>query len=419
MHLQSVSSGDRDRVGSVVRNVTKCFKAIFVGYEEACIRWRVHDLKGKYFFSRDIIFNEDSSGHLGVPHSLPAPSVPITLLSEAHPLRDRGCTHAGQAFDEVIHLKEFCAVEHERRKLQLVAGDVDGGAHGAFAAVVVWQVVVDGDILSPSGGAVADLVTDSLLSPVSSSPVIEDVSLLESSLMIEDVSLAKMKPEILLNFALHTSTYIPHSFSLDILKAPSSFAEAHTQSDAPVWRAAMDQEKQSLDDMGAFEEADLPPGEHAIRLKWVYTFKTDADGCNIPGKEKARVVAQGFNQHPGQYDETYTPVAKMASIHVLLAWAAVQDLKIFQFNCKTAFLHVKMQHPLYVHQILFPILGKFCVFCVVLYGLHQLAYEFYMLFFSLLISLGMIHLRLIMGFFLVNGHLLSILLLQCLSMVVP
>ena len=40
--------------------------------------------------------------------------------------------------------------------------------------------------------------------------------------------------------------------------------------------------------MGTFEEADLPLGERAIRLKWVYTFKTDADGCNIPGKEKAR-----------------------------------------------------------------------------------------------------------------------------------
>ena len=82
-------------------------------------------------------------------------------------------------------------MEREWRKLQLVAGDVDGGAcgagdvdggaHGALAAIVVQQVVVDGNTLSPSGGAVADLVTDSLLSPVSSSPVIEDVSLAKTS----------------------------------------------------------------------------------------------------------------------------------------------------------------------------------------------------------------------------------------------
>ena len=48
-------------------------------------------------------------------------------------------------------------------------------------------------------------------------------------------------------------------------------------------------------------------------------------------------MAQGFNQCPGKYDETYAPVVKSASVCILLAWAAVQDLEIFQFNCKTAF----------------------------------------------------------------------------------
>ena len=61
----------------------------------------------------------------------------------------------------------------------------------------------------------------------------------------------------------------------------------------------MDREKASLDKMGAFEEVDLPQGERPIGLRWVYAHKTDSAGVNIPGKEKARVVAQGFNQHPG------------------------------------------------------------------------------------------------------------------------
>ena len=58
----------------------------------------------------------------------------------------------------------------------------------------------------------------------------------------------------------------------------------------------MDREKQSLVEMGAFEEADLPAGAKSIGLKWVYTFKMDASGVNIPRKEKARLVAQGFIQ---------------------------------------------------------------------------------------------------------------------------
>ena len=137
----------------------------------------------------------------------------------------------------------------------------------------------------------------------------------------------------------------------DLSKIPLSYSEAIARSDASVWRAAMDREKASLDEMGAFEEVDLPPGERPIGLRWVYAHKTDSTGVNIPGKEKARVVAQGFNQRPGQFDETYAPVAKMASVRVLLTWAAVRDLDVFQFNCKTAFLHAKIRHPIYARQI--------------------------------------------------------------------
>jgi hypothetical protein len=79
-----------------------------------------------------------------------------------------------------------------------------------------------------------------------------------------------------------------------------------------------------------------------VGLIWVFANKTDANSAIISGKKKAQVVAQGFSQWPGQFDETYAPVAKMASVQILIAWATVQDLEIFQFNCKTAFLHAKI-----------------------------------------------------------------------------
>jgi hypothetical protein len=47
----------------------KRFRAIFVGYEEHRVGWRVRDLKGKYSFSNDVIFNENLSGRLGIPRS--------------------------------------------------------------------------------------------------------------------------------------------------------------------------------------------------------------------------------------------------------------------------------------------------------------------------------------------------------------
>lgn len=53
----------------------KRFQVIFVGYEEHHVGWRVHDLKGKYSFLNNVIFNKNLSGHLGIPRS---PSSPIS-----------------------------------------------------------------------------------------------------------------------------------------------------------------------------------------------------------------------------------------------------------------------------------------------------------------------------------------------------
>ena len=265
---------------------------------------------------------------MGLPHSLSDTPLPSPSSSGDCPSWDHAHTLAGQEFDEVLCLKEFHRVESEWQKLMALSDAVDGGDHGALVAV---GVLLDGDRLLEVGG----------VDPQSGGDVFADM--IEDGSLIENVSLSKLEPDILASFAMHASaSTFTHSSSFDLSKAPSSFPEAHAHSDASVWHTDMDWEKSSLDEMGAFEEADLPPGEHPIGLKWVYAFKTDMDGHNILGKEKAWVVVQGFNQCHGQYDETYTPVAKMASVCILLAWAAVQDLEIFQFNCKTTFLHAKI-----------------------------------------------------------------------------
>ena len=86
----------------------KHFEAIFVGYGEVCVGWHVRDLKGKYFFSCDVIFNEDFSGHFGLPHSLPDASIPAPSSPKDHPSRHCVRTIVGQEFDEVLCLKELC-----------------------------------------------------------------------------------------------------------------------------------------------------------------------------------------------------------------------------------------------------------------------------------------------------------------------
>ena len=76
---------------------------------------------------------------------------------------------------------------------------------------------------------------------------------------------------------------------------------------------------------------DLPDDRQAIENKWIFKKKTDADS-NIT-VYKARLVAKGFRQLQGvDYDETFSPVAMLKSVRIMLAIAAFYDYEIWQ-NC--------------------------------------------------------------------------------------
>nr|GEV43562.1 retrovirus-related Pol polyprotein from transposon TNT 1-94 [Tanacetum cinerariifolium] len=85
------------------------------------------------------------------------------------------------------------------------------------------------------------------------------------------------------------------------------------------------------------------------RTKWVFRNKLDENG--IVSRNKARLVAQGYNQQEGiDYDETYAPVARLESIRILLAYACALDFKLFQMNVKSAFLNGFINEEVYVAQ---------------------------------------------------------------------
>nr|GEU72462.1 copia protein [Tanacetum cinerariifolium] len=75
-----------------------------------------------------------------------------------------------------------------------------------------------------------------------------------------------------------------------------------------------------------------------IGTKWVFRNKLDENG--VVSRNKARLVAQGYNQQDGiDYDETYAPAARLESIRILLAYACALDFKLFQMDVKSAFLN--------------------------------------------------------------------------------
>ncbi|KAK8667688.1 hypothetical protein V6N13_007836 [Hibiscus sabdariffa] len=66
---------------------------------------------------------------------------------------------------------------------------------------------------------------------------------------------------------------------------------------------------------------------------------------------KGRLVAKGFRQiHGADYDETFSPVAMIKSIRILLAVAAFHDYEIWQMDVKTAFLNGKLEEDVYMTQ---------------------------------------------------------------------
>ncbi|KAJ9547641.1 hypothetical protein OSB04_020184 [Centaurea solstitialis] len=81
----------------------------------------------------------------------------------------------------------------------------------------------------------------------------------------------------------------------------------------------------------------------------VFKKKTDMDG-NVH-TFKARLVAKGFTQTHGiDYDETFSPVAMLKSIRILMAISAYFNYEIWQMDVKTAFLNGKLTEDVYMEQ---------------------------------------------------------------------
>nr|GEW76705.1 retrotransposon protein, putative, Ty1-copia subclass [Tanacetum cinerariifolium] len=94
---------------------------------------------------------------------------------------------------------------------------------------------------------------------------------------------------------------------------------------------------------------DLLPNARVVRSKWLYKKKTNMDGK--VHTYKARLVAKGYTQTYGiDYEETFSPVADIRAIRILIAIAAYYDYEIWQMDVKTAFLNGRLDEDIYTEQ---------------------------------------------------------------------
>ena len=110
-------------------------------------------------------------------------------------------------------------------------------------------------------------------------------------------------------------------------------------------------------------------------------------------KYKARLVVKGYKQKQGlDYFDTYSPVTKITSIRMLIALAAVHDLKIHQMDVKTAFLNRELEEEIYMEQPEgFIVPGKekkVCRLVKSLYGLKQAPKQWHAKFDQIMLANG-------------------------------
>ncbi|XP_052490760.1 uncharacterized mitochondrial protein AtMg00820-like [Gossypium raimondii] len=90
------------------------------------------------------------------------------------------------------------------------------------------------------------------------------------------------------------------------------------------WRAAMVEEMITLDGNSTLELVDLPTGKKAIQCKWVFTINVNPNGSVACLKDQ--LVGKGNAQTYGvDYSDTFSPVAKLASIRLFISMVVTYD----------------------------------------------------------------------------------------------
>jgi hypothetical protein len=111
----------------------------------------------------------------------------------------------------------------------------------------------------------------------------------------------------------------------------------------------MEAEYEALQANHTWDLVPAPPGANVVTGKWIFKLKLHADGSLE--RYKARYVLRGFTQRPGvDFDETFSPVVKPATIRTVLTLALARDWPVHQLDVTNAFLHGTLTETVYCTQ---------------------------------------------------------------------
>ncbi|RVW58902.1 Retrovirus-related Pol polyprotein from transposon RE2 [Vitis vinifera] len=324
----------------------KAMKCLFLGYSRLQKGYRCYSLEThRYFISADVTFFEDSPFFSTTSESLPVSEVlPIPIVSPPDAMPPRPL--------QVYH-----------RRPRVVAP-------------------------LPFPEAPADSLPIPSASPASALPSPNDLPI-----AVRKGTHSTRNPHPIYNFLSYHRLSSPYSAFVSAISSVSLPKSTHEALSHPGWRQAMVDEMAALHSNGTWDLVVLPSGKSTVGCRWVYAVKVGPDGQ--VDRLKARLVAKGYTQVYGShYGDTFSPVAKIASVRLLLSMAAMCSWPLYQLNIKNVFLHGDLAEEVYMEQPPgFVAQGESGLVCRLrrsLYGLKQSPRAWFSRFSSVVQEFGML-----------------------------
>ena len=130
---------------------------------------------------------------------------------------------------------------------------------------------------------------------------------------------------------------------------PYTYEEAIKDIDAHHWVKAMKSELDSMYFNQVWDLIEAPNGIKLVGCKWIYKRKRWIDGK--VENFKARLMAKGYTQKEGiGYEETFSPIAMLKSIRILLSIATHLNYEIWKIDVNTAYLNGNLEEEVYMKQ---------------------------------------------------------------------
>ncbi|RVW22667.1 Retrovirus-related Pol polyprotein from transposon TNT 1-94 [Vitis vinifera] len=280
----------------------KAMKCLFLGYSRLQKGYRCYSLEThRYFISADVTFFEDSPFFSTTSESLPVSEVlPIPIVSPPDAMPPRPLQ-----------------VYHRRPR-----------------------------VVAPL--PFAEAPTDSLHIP-SASPAPALPSPNDLPIAVRKGTRSTRNPHPIYNFLSYHRLSSPYSAFVSAISSVSLPKSTHEALSHPGWRQAMVDEMAALHSNDTWDLVVLPSGKSTVGCRWVYAVKVGPDGQ--VDRLKARLVAKGYTQVYGSdYGDTFSPVAKIASVRLLLSMAAMCSWPLYQLDIKNAFLHDDLAEEVYMEQ---------------------------------------------------------------------